>query len=297
MPIKKALKWVAFWFSLAMLFDLGIYLLLPLVEKGMNGGQKAMEFLGGYVLEFSLSLDNMFVFLMIFTSFGVPERLQRRTLNFGIAGAIVLRFLFIVLGSALVSEFEWILFIFGGILILSGVQMAFGQEKEKDYQQSKVLKHIDKVIPFTGSLSGEKFIVKREGKRYATLLLGVLIIIELSDILFAVDSIPAIFSLTKDTFVMYTSNIFAILGLRSLYFVIERLSKMFRLVKYGVSLILVFTGIKLLYPLIIELLQLVFPSLPNYTISIPLSIGIIVGILLASILASVWIKEKKPEEN
>lgn len=280
MPIKKAFKWVAFWVCLAMLFNLGVYLLLPLVEKGADGVQKALEFLGGYVLEFSLSLDNMFVFLMIFTSFGVPSRLQRRALNFGIAGAVVLRFAFIMLGSALVSQFEWILYVFGAILILSGVQVMVKGEEEKDYQQSKVLKYIDKVIPFTGKLEGEKFIVKRDGRRHATLLLAILVIIETSDILFAVDSIPAIFSVTTDTFVIYTSNIFAILGLRSLYFVIERLSKMFRFVKYGVSLILIFTGVKLMI--------LIF----HVEIPILLSIGVIALILLASILASIWIKDK-----
>jgi tellurite resistance protein TerC len=282
MPIKKALKWVAFWVSLALLFNLCLYFVLPLIEKGVDGGQKALEFLGGYVLEFSLSLDNMFVFLLIFTSFNVPARLQRRALNYGIAGAVILRFAFIMLGAALVSRFEWILYIFGGVLIISGAMMFFKEEKEKDYKQSRLLSHIDRVIPFTGKLEGEKFFVRRDGRLYATLLFAVLLIIETSDIIFAVDSIPAIFSVVpaSEKFIIYSSNIFAILGLRSLYFVIEKLTEMFRLVKYGVAFILIFTGVKLAI--------LIF----HVEIPILLSIGIIASILLVSIVASTVFKDR-----
>jgi tellurite resistance protein TerC len=276
LKLKKALAWVAFWIGIAMLFNLAIYLFLPVFVKGADRGQKALEFFGGYVIELSLSLDNLFVFLVIFSSFNVPSRYQRRVLNYGIAGAVVLRLSFILLGSALVSRFEWLLYAFGALLILSGAGMLLRGEKEKDYKQSKVLSHIDKVIPFTGTLEGERFFVKRSGRSYATLLLAILVIIETSDIIFAVDSIPAIFSITLDPFIVFTSNIFAILGLRSLYFVLERLSQMFRYMKVGVALILLFTGLKLI--LHIE--------------DIILSIGIIGVILLASIFASVLIKDK-----
>lgn len=285
MKIKRALGFVVLWVCLAMLFNLGVYLISPLVSPGIDNRRLAMEFLGGYVIELSLSLDNLFVFLMVFTAFSVPAKHQRRALNYGIAGAMVLRLTFILLGSALVSRFEWLLYIFGGILIVSGMMMLFKDEKEKDYKHSTVITLFSRLLPFTGELAGEKFIVKRNGKRFATLLLAVLVIIETSDIIFAVDSIPAIFSFTKNPFVMYTSNIFAILGLRSFYFVLERLSQLFRYVKYGVAIILIFTGVKL------SILIL------HVEIPIMLSIGVIAGILFASILASVMIREKAAPEN
>lgn len=278
MKIKKALAWVAFWVALALMFNLAIYLLIPYIEHGANRGEKALEFFGGYVIELSLSLDNLFVFLLIFSSFNIPAKNQRRVLNYGIAGAVVLRLAFILLGSALVSRFEWLLYVFGGVLVISGVSMLLRGDKEKDYKQSRIMGNFGKVIPFTGTLEGDKFIVRRNGRRAATLLLAVLVIIETSDIIFAVDSIPAIFSITLDPFIVFTSNIFAILGLRSLYFVIERLTQMFRFMKYGVALILLFTGAKLIF----------------HIEDIMLSIGVIAVILLVSMFLSILIKEKKP---
>jgi tellurite resistance protein TerC len=278
--IRKALAWVAFWVALALLFNLGIYLLSPVFAPNADRGQLALQFFGGYIIELSLSLDNLFLFLIVFASFNVPSAHQRRVLNYGIAGAVVLRFSFILLGSALVSRFAWLLYVFGGILVISGVMMLMRGEKEKDFKQSRILSVFNKTFPFTGTLEGDRFLIKKNGKRYATLLLAVLVIIESSDIIFAVDSIPAIFSITLNPFIVFTSNIFAILGLRSFYFVLERLSQMFRFVKYGVALILLYTGIKLIFN--IE--------------DIMLSIGIIAVILLVSIFASMLIKEKKPRE-
>ncbi len=266
MTVKKALRWVLFWVGLALLFNFGVFLLM--------GRQRAIEFFGGYIIELSLSVDNLFLFLMVFSSFGVPAQHQRRALNYGVAGAIVMRLLFILLGAALVRRFEWVLYVFGVILIVSGARMMMAPEQEKNYQNNRFLKRIVKVFPYTGTLEGEKFFVRRNGRLHATLLFAVLLLVELSDILFAVDSIPAIFSVTTDVFIVYTSNIFAILGLRSFYFALERLCRVFTYMKYGVAAVLVFTGSKLV---------LLFFSVD---ISIPLSVGVIAAILSVSIVAS-----------
>lgn len=275
MKVKKALAWVAFWVCMALLFNLGIYLFMP-VAKGADRGQNALQFFGGYIIELTLSVDNLFVFLAIFSSFNVPAKYQRRVLNYGIAGAVILRLAFILLGVTIVSQWEGILYVFGGILIISGVLMLLKGEKEKDYKNSRIMSNMGKVIPFTGTLEQEKFFVKRNGKTFATLLFAILLIVETSDIIFAVDSIPAIFSVTQNWFIIFTSNMFAILGLRSLYFVLEKLSSMFRFMKYGVACVLLFTGIKL----IVRIDDII------------LSIGIIAVILLASIFASILIKQK-----
>ena len=274
MSIKKALLWVLFWFGLAMAFNTGVYLFL--------GKEHALQFLGGYIIEQSLSLDNLFLFLLIFGCFGIPPSYQRRVLNYGIIGAIILRLIFIVLGVAVVNRFHWVLYLFGLLLLVSGIQMFFKRDECQDFKESRILKLLGKIVPVTEGLEGEKFFVRRNQIFYATPLLAILVLIEISDIIFAIDSIPAIFSITTDPFIVYTSNIFAILGLRSMYFVLEKLHEAFRFVKYGVALILFFTGIKL--------------SILFFEIEIPLvtSIAVIFGILVLSILASMIIKEKLP---
>lgn len=266
MTTKKALKGVLFWVGLAILFNIGIYIFM--------GPQKAVEFFGGYLIEQSLSLDNLFLFLIIFSSFGISAQYQRRVLTYGIMGAIILRLIFVVLGVAVVNQFHWILYVFGLILLYTGISILIKREKEKDYKNSKLLKILGKIIPITDTLEGEKFFVRKNKILHATPLFAILILVEASDIIFAIDSIPAIFSITTDTFIVYTSNIFAILGLRSLYFLLEKVSGAFKFVKQGVATILVFTGVKL--------------SILFFHIEIPilLSIGIIILILLASIFAS-----------
>lgn len=268
MTTKKVLMRVLFWFGLAAVFNVGIYI--------YNGPEKALEFLGGYIIEQSLSLDNLFLFLIIFSGFGIGATYQKRVLTYGIAGAIILRLIFIVLGVAVVQKFHWLLYVFGIILIFTGLKILIKKEKEKDYKNSPILKFFGRFIPFTENLEGEKFFVRMNKKLYATPLFAILLLVEGSDIIFAIDSIPAIFSITTDTFIVYTSNVFAILGLRNLYFLLERVNEAFRFVKKGVALILTFTGIKL--------------SILFFHIEIPilLSIGIIIGILLLSILASVF---------
>lgn len=274
MSIKRALSWVLFWISLAMAFNLGVYYYL--------GSEKALQFLGGYIIELSLSMDNLFVFLLVFSFYGIPPAYQKRVLTYGIMGAVVMRLIFIVLGIAVVNMFHWILYIFGLILIVSGIKMFSDNNNEcQDFRKSRILKLLAKIIPVSPTLEGEKFFVRNKGVLYATPLLAILVLIEGSDLIFAIDSIPAIFSITTDPFIVYSSNIFAILGLRNMYFVLERLHHAFRYVKYGVGLILTFTGIKL--------------SVLFFHIEIPLvlSIGIIIGILVLSILFSALLPDKK----
>ena len=270
--VLKSLKWVIFWIGLAIVFNLGIWYFL--------GQSKALEFFGGYLIELSLSVDNLFVFITIFAGYGVKEHAQHRVLGYGIAGAIILRFLFIFFGIKIVTLFEWVLYIFGVILIFNGIKM-FKTEEEKDPRDSIVVKAIGKVLPLTEGFEGEKFMVKKDGRRLFTPLFAVLCIIEFSDILFAIDSVPAVFSVSTDLLIVYTSNIFAILGLRQMYFVLEHLHERFQFVKYGVAVVLMFTGVKLA--------GLFF----DLHISIPVSIGVILSVLIVSVVVSILVSKKQ----
>ncbi|MCI8645881.1 MAG: TerC/Alx family metal homeostasis membrane protein [Firmicutes bacterium] len=235
--IWNSTKWMLFWILLALSFCAGI--------RHFLGHQKALEFLGGYLIELSLSMDNLFVFITIFSSFRIREKAQHRALSYGIAGAILLRFLFIFFGIHIVSRFEWVLYLFGGLLVINGLKM-LKDDEGKNPQDSMIIRGISKILPMTKSLSGDCFMIKgRDGKRRFTPLFAVVCLIECSDILFAMDSVPAVFSVSTDLFIVYTSNIFAILGLRQFYFILEKLHQRFAYVKYGVSIILVFTGMKL----------------------------------------------------
>ena len=273
MSTKKAVLRVLFWVGLALAFNVGIYF--------TQGSEKALEFFGGYVIEQSLSLDNLFLFLLIFSSFGIGSEYQKRVLNYGILGAIILRLVFVFLGVTIVNKFHWLLYVFGVVLIISGISMLLKKEHGANFKDSKMLKLLQKIIPVSDTLDGEKFFTKKGNILYATPLLAILVLVEGSDIIFAIDSIPAIFSITTDPFIVYTSNIFAILGLRNLYFLLEKLHHAFRFVKHGVACILTFTGIKL--------------SLLFFHIEIPLvmSLATIAGILVLSIVASAVFKEEK----
>ncbi len=277
MTAKRAMKFVLMWIGLALLFNIGILV--------VEGQEKALQFLGGYMIELSLSVDNLFVFLIIFSSFGVKQEYQRRALNYGIFGAIILRLVFILLGITLVSKLEWILYLFGIVLIISGFKMMFGHDKEKDYTHSKVLRILKKFIPVTDTMHGEKFFVRQNKVLYATPLFAILLIIESSDILFAIDSIPAIFSITTDPFIVYTSNIFAILGLRSLYFALSALHEKFKYVKYGVGVILMFTGVKL--------------GILFFGLHIPIvaSLITIFAILIGSVIVSLIVSKKEEKKK
>lgn len=270
---KNALFWVLFWMCISLLFNMGIYIFL--------GKESALQYFGGYVIEFSLSMDNLFLFLMIFESFAIPFEYQRRVLDYGIMGAIVLRLIFVILGISIVNKFHFVLYIFGALLLASGFKMLVKKEDSGSLKGSRTVRIIKAIFPITDRLYGDRFFVRIKHKTYATPLFAIILLIESSDIVFAMDSIPAIFAITTNPFIVYTSNIFAVLGLRSLYFVLRKLHSLFCYVKYGVALILSFTGIKLLV--------LIF----NLEISLPISLGIIFLILASSILLSVIFPQKR----
>lgn len=272
MDTKKALTRLSFWVLMALIFNVGIYFFM--------GSKSAMEFFGGYIIEQSLSIDNLFLFLLVFSSFGIAARYQKRVLTYGIIGAMVLRLIFIVLGISIINRFHWILYIFGILLIISGIKMFSNDEKSKDFSKSILIRGLNRIIPVTDKIEGEHFFVRKNKILYATPLLAVLVFIEGSDILFAIDSIPAIFSVTTNPFIVYTSNMFAILGLRNMYFLLEKLHSTFAYVKYGVALILVFTGVKL------------FILFFHIEIPLALSLVVIFSILALSILISAMLKDK-----
>jgi tellurite resistance protein TerC len=273
-PVKEAITWSCIWIGLALLFDLFIYL-----DKDF-GPVRALEFLTGYVIEYSLSVDNIFVFILIFTYFSVKEEYQHRVLFWGILGALVMRGIFIFTGVALINRFHWVVIIFGGFLVFTGIKMLFQKESAVDPDKNLIVKFFRKILPVTETYHAERLFIRKNRKVYATPLFLVLVIIESSDLIFAVDSIPAILAISKNTFIVYTSNIFAILGLRSLYFAIAGIMGYFRYLKIGLAFVLTFVGLKML------------ASYFHFEIPILLSLGIIISILLISILASVFIKKE-----
>jgi tellurite resistance protein TerC len=272
-PVKEAVVWSAVWISLAVLFNLFVFF-----EFGKT---KALEFFTGYVIEYSLSVDNIFVFILIFSYFAVKEQYQHKILFYGILGALIMRGIFIFAGVTLINRFHWIVIIFGGFLLFTGIRMLFHEETEVDPEKNVVVKFFRRFLPVTHSLQGDKLIIRQNRRLYATPLLLVLLIVESSDLIFAADSIPAILAISKHTFIVYTSNIFAILGLRSLYFAIAAIMGFFRYLKVGLAFVLTFVGLKML------------ASYFHYEIPIITSLGIIISILLASILASVFIKKEE----
>jgi tellurite resistance protein TerC len=273
--IKEATIWSIVWISLAMIFNLGIYLfwhqVVPASEY--SNSEAALAFLTGYLLEKSLSVDNIFVFVLIFTFFAVPAAYQHRVLFWGIIGALIMRGTLIVLGAALLKEFHWIIYIFGAFLIFTGIRMAMHREEEIHPEQNPAVKLIKRIMPVTENYEGDQFFVRRMGKLMATPLFLVLMIVESTDLIFAVDSIPAIFAVTEDPFIVYTSNVFAILGLRSLYFLLAGVIDKFHYLKLGLSVVLVFVGTKMVITDI-------------YKIPTILSLAVIASILTISVLAS-----------
>jgi len=272
--LKEAAGWCAAWISVALLFNLGIYM--------VEGQEKALEFLTGYIIEYSLSMDNMFVFVMIFTYFGVPAKYQPRILHWGILGAVVMRFILIFAGVALLHKFHWLIYIFGAILVFTAIKMLTQDDDERmDPGQNPVLKLFKKFLPFTDQTEGESFFVRHNGVLMATPLFATLIVIEASDLVFAVDSIPAVLGISKDYFIVYSSNIFAIMGLRALYFLLAGLMNVFRFLKYGISVILFFVGCKMLVSSFIK-------------IGTGLSLFIVLAVLAASVAASLLYDKLKP---
>ncbi|MFZ2162903.1 MAG: TerC family protein [Sideroxyarcus sp.] len=277
---KEAAVWSVVWFLLAMLFNFGLWWYL----KGAYGVEvavvKAEEFLTGYLIEKSLAVDNIFIFLMIFTFFAVPEEYQRRVLIFGVLGAIVLRAIMILAGAWLVREFHWILYLFGAFLLVTGIKMLMFAEADPDLGKNPLLNWVKRHLRLTQDYRGEKFWVMENGVRMFTPLFLVLIMIEFTDLIFAVDSIPAIFAITTDPFIVFTSNIFAILGLRAMYFMLADLADRFHLLKYGLAMVLVFVGTKML---IVDF----------YKIPVEMSLGIVGIIIATSIGVSLWVTRNK----
>ena len=275
--IKEALMWSAVWIFLAMLFNTLLYFWL--------GSEVALQFLTGYLIEKSLSVDNLFVFLLIFSYFKVPAKYQHKVLFWGILGALIMRSILIGVGVALITAFHWIIYVFGAFLVFTGVKMAFQKETAELHPERNIIVRVfKKLMPVTPGYHEEKFFLKIHGKTYATLLFIVLIIVETTDLVFAVDSIPAIFAITTDPFIVYTSNVFAILGLRALYFALAGIMDLFHYLKIGLSIVLTFVGIKMIMADI-------------YPIPIVLALSVVAGVLLVSVVASIlWPKqeEKKP---
>jgi tellurite resistance protein TerC len=274
MSFQQALVWSLFWIGLSLLVALGISMYF--------GSAPATAFLTGYALEKALSIDNLFVFLMLFTYFRVSRAAQRRALNYGVIGVLLLRGVLIFVGIALVREFEWLMYVFGAIVIYTGFVMAFGGEHEFDPKKSRTVRIVSKFFTISTDYHGNRFFIRQHGKKIATQLFLVLVVIEVMDVLFAVDSVPAVFSVTRDPLIVYSSNILAVLGLRSLYFLLERAHDAFYFVKHGVGIILWFVGVKMIIP----------AFWPAVQIDNTISLGVILVILLVSIVLSVWIKPK-----
>ncbi len=268
----------------------GIVILLAICVNGiifaLKGQELGLQFLAGYLIELSLSIDNLFVFIMIFTSFGLSEHAQHRVLGWGIIGAIIMRFIFIFFGIKLVEMFHWLLYIFGAILIWQGIKMYRSKEDDVvDPHDRLVVRLTGKILPMKEEFVGDRFAIRENGKFLFTPLIAVVVLIETSDIIFALDSVPAVFSVSTDLLVVYTSNICAILGLRQLYFVLEHLQERFKYVKYGVATLLCFTGVKMLLGIV------------GIAIGTALSIGIILFVLSGSIIISMVVSGKEAKKQ
>ena len=270
--VKEALWWSTVWIALALTFNAGIYL--------FRGEDAALEFLTGYLLEKALSVDNIFVFIMIFAYFRVPALYQHKVLFWGILGALIMRAIFIATGITLLQHFHWIIYVFGAFLILTGIKLAMQHDKEVHPEKNPVLKLFRRFMPVTKNFEGDKFTIKRDGRRFATPLLVVLLMVETTDVIFALDSIPAILAITLDPFIVYTSNVFAILGLRALYFALAGIMQMFHYLSYGLAAILVFVGVKMM---IVDFYQL----------PISVSLGVVAGILAVAVIASLLRPRRK----
>ena len=292
--VKEALQMTAVWISVSLVFCAGIYLFYPVEPH-----EKAMEFLAGYLIEKSLSMDNLFVFLMLFSFFGIERKYQHEVLFWGIFGALLLRSIFIFAGAAMVEQFEWVLGLFGLFLLYTGGKMFMHDDNEQtDSSQNIIVRWFRKVYPVTDTMHGDRFFIIESGKRMATPLFVALLFIETTDVAFAVDSIPAVFSVSRDPFIVLTSNIFAILGLRALYFALAAIAKYFTYLKYGLGVILIFVGIKMLLAMN-EYIN-AFGSLlgfklnmPHIEVPTPVSLAVIFGVLVLSMLLSVVLTRQK----
>ena len=292
--VSEALRMTVVWIAVSFLFCLGIYLFYP-----VDSHEKAMEFIAGYLIEKSLSMDNLFVFLMLFSFFGIERKYQHEVLFWGIFGALVLRSIFIFAGAAMVMRFEWVLGLFGLFLLYTGAKMfSHDDDQMVDPSQNIIVKWFRKIYPVTDKMRGGRFFVVENGCRLATPLFVALLVIETTDVAFAVDSIPAVFSVSCDPFIVLTSNVFAILGLRALYFALAAVAKYFSYLKYGLGIILMFVGVKMLLSMN-EYINAIGSwvgldlQVPHIEISTPVSLAVIFGLLFLSMIMSVVISEAK----
>ena len=287
--MKEALTWSAVWIGVALLFNFGLFAYWDQIQPNSpyTPREAGFAFLAGYLVEKALSVDNIFVFLMVFSYFQVPEKYQHKVLFYGVLGAILFRALFIALGATLLQNFFWTMILFGVFLVATGVKMILQKDKKMDPGKNPLVVAFRRFYPVTNEYHQEKFFVRIDGRKLATPLFLVLLVIEFTDVIFAIDSIPAIFAITSDPFIVFTSNIFAILGLRALFFALAGLMQLFRYLTYGLGGILIFVGLKMLYNYWEKAVQ---PDLPKFPVV--LSLGIIAGILLVSILASIAFKPK-----
>lgn len=274
--VREAIYLSLFWIALALLFNLGIYF--------YQGKKAAIQFLTGYLIEKSLSVDNLFVFLLIFSYFKVPSKYQHKVLFFGILGALIMRAVFILLGVSLIRQFHWIMYVFGAFLVFTGIKLAFQKDQEIHPEKNPLLRLIYRYFPISAEYDGDKFITLRNGRKLLTPMLVVLIFVETTDVVFAVDSIPAIFAITLDPFIIYSSNVFAILGLRALYFALAGIMRLFHHLHYGLSIILVFVGVKMLIA-------------DFYRFHESVALGFIGLVLALSIVASILFPKKETLEN
>ncbi len=272
--LREAAAWSIVWVALALAFNGLIY--------WMWGYERALEFLTGYLIEKSLSVDNLFVFLMIFSYFAVPNIYQHRVLYWGILGALIMRGAFIATGVALLNRFHWMIYVFGGFLVITGIRLLFSTEKEVEPEKNPILRVVRRIVPVTSQYHGQSFFVRLEGRVWATPLLLVLVVVETTDLVFALDSIPAIFAVTRDPFIVYTSNVFAILGLRALYFLLAGVMDMFRFLQVGLAIVLTFVGCKMLVS-------------EFYKIPIGVSLGVVGAILATAVLASLAFPKREAE--
>ena len=276
MTMKQAAAWSLVWVTLSLLFNAAFWWYLVQTEGRAVADPQALAFLTGYLIEKSLAVDNVFVWLMLFSYFSVPPALQRRVLVYGVLGAIILRTVMIFAGTWLITQFDWILYLFGAFLLFTGVKMALAKEDDSGIGDRPLVRWLRGHLRMTDTIENEHFFVHKNGLLYVTPLMLVLILVELSDVIFAVDSIPAIFAVTTDPFIVLTSNLFAILGLRAMYFLLSGVAERFSMLKYGLAVILVFIGIKML---IVDF----------YHIPIAISLGVVFGILVVTLLINAWV--------
>jgi tellurite resistance protein TerC len=276
---REALSWTLIWITCALSFNVALWISTDNLYGRVIANQKALEFLTGYLVEESLSFDNMFVILMIFKYFFVPPEYQRRVLLYGVLGAVVMRFIMIFAGVWIINQFFWVLYLFGFFLIYTGGKMFFFDEQEQNLDQNRLLVWLRNHLRITNQFHEENFFIRQKGLLFVTPLFIALILIEVSDLVFALDSIPAIFAITRDPFIVFTSNIFAILGLRAIYFLLSNLANQFPLLKYGIALVLIFIGAKIIL---------------EHWVNIPilLALSVVATILLTTIFLS-WMQQKK----